>query len=173
MRRANQITLAAVLFASVTSAGCGGGLAGDVFRGEGYAFHIGPVGEGWRRVEASRTALAYRDEADGGTIVVNGRCNVDGEDVPLEALTQHLFIRFTERRIVEQKVVPFDRREAMHTVIEAKLDGVAMKFAVWVLKKDGCVYDLAYMAQPGRFDRGVAAFDRFVGGFSTLSNHGD
>ena len=77
---------------------------------------------------------------------MNGRCGVDGEDVPLAALTQHLFLRFTEREIVEQAVVPFDRREAMRTVVIAKLDGVPMKFDVWVLKKDGCVYDLDYMA---------------------------
>ena len=57
-------------------------------------------------------------------------------------------------QILEQKIVPFDRREAMHTVAQAKLDGVPMKFAVCVLKKDGCVYDLAYMAAPARFERG-------------------
>jgi hypothetical protein len=162
--------LAAVV---LVSAGCAGGLSGDVYRGEGYAFRIGPLGEGWRRVEAGHTALAFRDESDGGTIVVNGRCGVDGEDVPLEALTQHLFIRFTEREILEQAIVPFDKREAMRTVIRAKLDGVPMKFAVWVLKKDGCVYDLAYMASPTRFDRGAADFDRFVRGFSTVTGHAD
>jgi len=162
--------LAAVV---LLSAGCAGGLSGDVFRGEGYAFRIGPLGEGWQRVEASHTALAFRDDADGATIAVNGRCGVDGEDVPLASLTQHLFIRFTEREILEQAVLPFDKREAMRTVIRAKLDGVPMKFAVWVLKKDGCVYDLAYMAAPPRFDRGAAEFDRFVRGFSTITAHAD
>lgn len=170
MRRAIPALLAVLLLAF---AGCSGGLNGDVYRGPGFAFRIGPVGPSWQRVPASHAALAYRDEAGGGTVVVNGRCGVDGEDVPLEALTQHLFIRFTERKIVEQKVVPFDHREAMHTVVEAKLDGVPMKFAVWVLKKDGCVYDLAYMAAPARFDRGAVEFDRFVRGFATVSAHGE
>lgn len=170
MRRATSSLFAAVLLAS---AGCSGGLDGGIFRGEGYAFRIGPVGPGWHRVPASHTALAWRDDAGGGTIVVNGRCGVDGEDVPLESLTQHLFLRFTERKVVEQTVVPFDHREAMHTVIEAKLDGVPMKFTVWVLKKDGCVYDLAYMAAPARFERGSPEFDRFVRGFATIPAHAD
>ncbi|APR83376.1 Hypothetical protein A7982_08725 [Minicystis rosea] len=156
----------------LASAGCGG-LSGDVYRGDNFTFRIGQLGPSWRRVPASHTALAYRDDAEGATIVVNGRCGVDGEDVPLEALTQHLFIRFTEREILEQKVFPFDKREAMRTVIRAKLDGVPMKFAVWVLKKDGCVYDLAYMAAPAQFDRGAAEFDRFARGFSTVGAHAD
>lgn len=169
MRRLLGPLLAVV--AVVSSAGCAGGLSGDVYRGEGFAFRIGPLGDGWRRVAVSQAALAFRDQVDGGTVVVNGRCGVDGEDVPLDALTHHLFMRFTAREILEQGVVPFDKREAMRTVIRAKLDGVPMKFAVWVLKKDGCVYDLAYMASPARFDRGAPQFDRFVRGFATVSRH--
>jgi len=170
MRPATLSFFAAVLLAC---AGCGSGLTGDVYRGQGFAFRIGPVAAGWRRVEASHAALAYRDEGGGGTVVVNGRCGVDGEDVPLTALTQHLFIRFTQRELLEQTIVPFDRREAMRTVLRAKLDGVPMKFAVWVLKKDGCVYDLAYMAAPAHFDRGAADFDRFARGFATMPAHAD
>ena len=149
-------------------AACSAGLQGDVYRGQGFAFHVGSVPETWREVPITHAALAFRDEQDGASIVVNGRCGVDGEDVPLEALTQHLFLRFTEREILEQKVVPFDHREAMRTVLTAKLDGVPMKFEIWVLKKDGCVYDLAYLAPPTHFDRGAPGFERFVSGFFTL-----
>ena len=124
----------------------------------------------WRRVEIGHASLAFRDEINGATIVLNGRCGVDSEDVPLSSLTQHLFLRFTEREIVEQRVIPFDRREAMRTVLTAKLDGVPMKFEVWVLEKDGCVYNLAYMASPARYDRGAGEFKRFVQGFATV-NH--
>src|ERR1700712_5418239 len=104
------------------AAGCGAGLQGDVFHGQGFAFRIGSLPASWQRVDASHTALTFRDEREGATIVLNGRCGVDGEDVPLESLTQHLFIRFTEREIVEQAVFPFDGREAMRTVLTAKLD---------------------------------------------------
>jgi hypothetical protein len=166
------VTLAAPLAATILAlgaAGCGGGLQGDVFHGEGFAFRIGALPESWHRVEITHAALAFRDERDGGSIVVNGRCGVDGEDVPLESLTQHLFLRFTEREIADQRVVPFDHREAMRTILTAKLDGVPMKFEVWVLKKDGCVYDLALAAAPAHFDRGAQEFERFVGAFVTVS----
>jgi hypothetical protein len=45
---------------------------------------------------------------------------------------------------------------------------VPQKFDVWVLKKDGCVYDMVFFADPRRFDAGVAAFERMVRGFATL-----
>jgi hypothetical protein len=161
-------SLRPLLLAALLAGGCSAGLQGDVFHGDGYAFRIGPVPETWRRVEISHAALAFRDERDGASVVLNGRCGVDGEDVPLEALTQHLFLRFTEREIQDQQVIPFDHREAMRTVLTAKLDGVPMKFEVWVLKKDGCVYDLAFMAPPPRFARGADDFERFARGFATV-----
>ena len=178
MRRAPRPSLATLLVAialSSTVAGCAAsGLQGDVFQGQGFSFRIAPPPQGWERVDVSHASLAYRDAADGGTVVINGRCGVDGEDVPLEALTQHLFMRFTERQILEQQTFAFDKREALRTVLSAKLDGVPMKFDVWVLKKDGCVYDLGYMAAPQRFERGAAEFERFARGFSTVSTaHAD
>jgi hypothetical protein len=170
MRRPLRLPLLAAVL--LGSAGCSAGLQGDTFHGEGFAFRIGALPPSWRRVDISHAALAFRDERDGGSVVLNGRCGVDGEDVPLDALTQHLFMRFTEREIVDQRVVPFDRREAMRTIVTAKLDGVPMKFETWVLKKDGCVYDVAYMAAPLRFDRGAEEFERFVRGFATVSAQG-
>lgn len=159
----------ALVIALVGAPGCAGGLQGDVYQGQGFAFHIAPLPGGWQRLDVSHAALAFRDQADGGTVIINGRCGVDGEDVPLASLTQHLFIRFTDREILAQQTFPFDRREAMRTVLAARLDGVPMKFDVWVLKKDGCVYDLGYIAAPARFERGAAAFERFARGFATVS----
>jgi hypothetical protein len=171
MRRLRAPLLAAVLLSA--AAGCGGGLQGDVYHGEGFAFRIAPPPDGWKRVDVTHAALAYRDDGDEATVVVNGRCGLDGEDVPLDALTQHLFLRFTEREVLEQTVIPFDRREAMRTILVAKLDGVPMKFDVWVLKKDGCVYDLDFMAPPARFAHGAGDFERFVRGFATVPSHAD
>jgi hypothetical protein len=153
-------------------AGCGSsGFDGAVFHGDGFAFRISARPQQWKPIHVSRAALVFRDTANNATIAVDGRCEVEGEDVPLAALTQHLFLRFSEREIIEQNVVPFDGREAMHTIVVAKLDGVPKKFDAWVLKKDGCVYDLYYIAPNELFDRGVGEFHRFVRGFATVPIH--
>ena len=166
--------LATIALAALGLGGCGGSrFDGNVFHGEGFAFRVPPPPPTWERIDVSYGSLAFRDRAHGATVAVNGRCGRDAGDVPLVALTQHLFLMFTDRTVVKQEVVPFDGREAMHTVLTAKLDGVPKQFEVWVMKKDGCVYDLYYIAPPERYALGQAAFDRFVHGFATVPSHAD
>ena len=151
-------------------AGCAApGLEADVYRGDDFAFRVAAVPRDWEPIEVSDAALAWRDVEAGGTVVVNARCDKDGEDVPLASLTQHLFLRFTDRAVELEETVPFDGREALHTRLTAKLDGVPRSFSVWVLKKDGCVYDLVYVAEPERFAAGVVDFDRFARGFHVFA----
>lgn len=159
---------------SLSVGACGGpAFNGTVYRNEDIAFQVAPPPPTWQRIEVTSTALAFRDEANDATIAVNGRCGKDAEDVPLRSLTQHLFMQFTDRTIEREEVVPFDEREAMHTVLVAKLDGVPKKFDIWVLKKDGCVYDLLFIARPSSFEEGVASFRQFARGFSTLKSNDD
>jgi hypothetical protein len=151
-------------------AACGGSsLKGSVYRADGLAFRLGETPSTWRRIKVTNTRLAFRDDQAESTILVNGRCGHDGDDVPLLALTKHLFMSFTERETLEQEVIPMDGREAMHTVMRAKLDGVPKMFDAYVLKKDGCVYDLVGIWAVERFENYRAAFENFASGFHTLS----
>ncbi|MCA9623774.1 MAG: hypothetical protein KC731_32350 [Myxococcales bacterium] len=168
--------LLALLLLSQVGLGCGShGLTGGIYRGDGFAFRMEAPGDGWRPLDAAPAALSYRNDAYQATIMVHGRCGLDGDDIPLTALTNHLFLDFTDREVKSQDVVPFDGREAMHTVLDAKLDGVPMTYDVWVLKKDGCVYDLLYLAPPGQFEAGRPDFEALVRGFATvpLEGHSD
>jgi hypothetical protein len=153
--------------ALLTLAACSSAYDGRVYRGDGFAFHLPEMPAPWQRVRAPDAALAFRDTDAGASVLVNARCVPGEDDVPLSALTQHLFLSFTHREIDKQEVVPFDGREAMHTMLRADLDGVPLSYEVWVLKKDGCVYDMIYFAPPGRFERGRAAFAQLVRGFTT------
>jgi hypothetical protein len=149
--------------------GCtGAAFNGSVYHGSGYAFRIPPPPASWKRIEVDGQALSFVDETNGTLIAASGRCKVDGEDVPLRSLVQHLFIQFTERDVVSEEVVPFDGREALHTVVIAKLDGIPKQFDVWVLKKDRCVYDLYCIADPADFNDAVGPFREFVQGFATV-----
>src|SRR5262249_45829793 len=119
-------------------------------------------------ISAEGADLVFRDAQQNATIAVSARCGKDADDVPLTALTRHLFLQFTDRETSLEEVVPFDGREALHTIMTAKLDGVPQKFDVWVLKKDGCVYDLYFFAEPARFEASAGEFRAFVGGFRTV-----
>lgn len=150
--------------------GCGATtFDGRVFKNADLSFRLADVPAGWRRIEADDALLAFRDDADLATVILNGRCGKDGDDVPLSALTHHLFLSFTDRVIETQQKVSLDGREALHTELTAKLDGVDMHFLVFVLKKNGCVYDFAQIAPPNPSRESRDQFIQFVQGFTTIA----
>ena len=160
----------ALIALAAFAASCGHGEAfdGQVFHGGRSSFKTGPIPSTWERVKLEGPLLAFHDKDTDGSVDVYAQCGKDADDVPLVALTKHLLIGFTEREFKEETLMPLDGREAMHTRLDAKLDGVKMSLDLYVLKKDGCVYDLVYVAYPDRFPRGVSAFESFVAGFGTV-----
>jgi hypothetical protein len=145
----------------------GSSFDGRVYRADGMAFEVGPIPASWRTIEVDGALLAFREDRSAATVALNGRCGLDGDDVPLEALTHHLFLHFRQRLLIRQERVTLDDRAALRSELTAELDGVPMHFVVYVMKKDGCVYDFMLMsANAGGADR--EAFERFVRGFETL-----
>jgi hypothetical protein len=138
-----------------------------VFRKDGVAVRVGPVPSAWRRIAVDGADLAYRDDAQGGSVLFDVRCGHHDDDAPLSVLTGHLIMGTTDRAFDAEDTIPFDGREAMHTLLRAKLDGVPMQYDIYVMKKDGCVYDLVYVAPPGSFAGGAAAFEPFATGLRT------
>src|SRR5512140_2771534 len=95
--------LAVVALAALALGGCGGPrFDGTTYQADKVAFRVGPTPPPWRRLDVDHAALAFRDDSRDATIAVNARCGADGDDVPLAALTQHLFLQFTDREILEQ-----------------------------------------------------------------------
>ncbi|HEX2878073.1 MAG TPA: hypothetical protein VHO25_00925 [Polyangiaceae bacterium] len=141
---------------------------GHVFRNEEVAFELREIPANWRRLDAEGTLLSFRNDAAGSTIAVNARCGKDADDVPLQSLTQHLFLQFTERQIGEQQMIELAGREALRSELVAKLDGVRKHFIVVVLKKDGCVYDFVHITNSAPAAQDRETFEQFVQGFATV-----
>jgi hypothetical protein len=131
---------------------------------------VGPVPSTWRRVDVDGADLAYRDDGRSGSALFDVRCGARDDDAPLSILTQNLIMGTTQRDFESQEIVPFDRREALHSKLHARLDGVPMQYDIYVMKKDGCIYDLVYVAPPDRFADGAADFERFVAGMHTVTS---
>jgi hypothetical protein len=165
------------LIASIALLGACGGPAhrsfdGTVFRDGPVAFQIGRVPSSWRPVEVTDASLAYRDDTHGASVLVNARCHRPDEGTPLVALTNHLLIGSTARETLAQETEPFDGREALHTKMRARWDGVPIAFDIYVTKKDGCTYDFVYMGDPSAYEAGTQEFETFVRAFRTLPGSG-
>jgi len=163
---------APALLAALASAGCGHAQTFDegVLRKDGMAVRVGPVPPGWRRIRVDGADLAFRDDERSGSALFDVRCGQRDDDAPLAVLTNHLIMGTTEREFDAQDTVPFDGREALHTLLRAKLDGVPMQYDIYVMKKNGCLFDLVYVAPPDRFADGAADFEHFAAGVRTESS---
>jgi hypothetical protein len=160
--------LALVLAVAATACASGGSFVGGVYRDANVAFHIEAVPGDWRTIHVSDANLAFRDDAHAASILINGRCLPDDGDAPLSSLTAHLIMGTTERKFLLEETIPMDARDARHTVLEAKLDGVRMAYDIFVLKKDGCIYDLVYVAAPDDLRTGAPAFEQLARAFRAV-----
>lgn len=156
-------TMAVLTFVSTTLAGGCFGDAGvhraDRFENSHVGYDVKPPGEGWIEVKLDGADITWHNPKLAAGLLVNSHCE-GVQDSPLEGLTGELLMGTTEREILEQTRGPASGREALETVATVKLDGVPRKRMLWVLKKDGCVYDIVYDAAPESFDDGVAAYRR-------------
>jgi hypothetical protein len=123
-------------------------------------------GRQWRLVHQEGTSIGFYSNGVGGIISANAACRDDAEAAPLASLTRQLLIGYTERKVQKQELVALDAREALHTRVDAKLDGVPMTLDLYVLNRDGCIFDLSYAAPPEAFARGEQDFAGFVTGFA-------
>lgn len=158
----------AVAVAAAALAGCGAHatVRGGVVHAEHATYRLGPLGPAWQR-HGSDADLAYYDAELDAMIAVDSECPMQ-HDAPLTVAANTLLIGFTERQTLGEARVALAGREALHRRVRAKLDGVPLVVDAYVLKKDGCLYDLVYLAPVDSADRGAAEFDRFVAGFDTV-----
>lgn len=158
------------LVAALALSGC----AKTVWRDEenllcraGRCLHVGELGPGWRVVQTEKAQVGFHNDALDSVIQAARACRDDADAAPLDRLTDHLLIGYTEREYVDRRLVPLAGREALRTRVRAKLEGVPVVLDLLVMKKDGCIYDLSYVAPPDTYAGGLSAFERFVRGFRT------
>ncbi|MBK8265898.1 MAG: hypothetical protein IPK80_31785 [Nannocystis sp.] len=157
-------------------AGCGGWVGhGDTYVrrwsprwkvNQEATFRVGLPPDEWRPAKQKGAQVLWIHEAVPALIHVTAQCEMHG-DSSLESFTDHLRIDFRAWEVVEQKSEVVAGRDALRSIVLAEIDGgVATKMELLVFKKNGCLFDMQYIAPPSHFERGRAAFQQVVAGFS-------
>jgi hypothetical protein len=130
-------------------------------------YSFGMPGAGWSPMKDKGVQVAWWNESLDAAILLDSQCERHG-DSTLEAFTDHLRIDFREWTIKSQDKTTLAGRDAVHTVVEASIDGGGARtmLELYVTKKNGCLFDLEYVAPPHSFEAGRAAFAQVVGGFT-------
>jgi hypothetical protein len=152
--------------------GCGGSsFQNGVYEDSQARYRVGALPAGWRRVELEDNDLAFY-RSGMGTISVNATCS-EYEDVPRIALVNHLLFETTERNFLREEVVELDGRGARHVIVQVELDGVPVELELFVMKKDGCVFDLGHVRSRSADREARRSFLAFVSHFAVLEVHPD
>lgn len=154
-----MMRVAVVSFALVACTSSTGTLRGGRFTNESVSYTVAVPGEGWQELTLPTANAAWHNRALATVLMLSSHCE-GVADSPLEGLTNDLLMGMTDREILSQERVPAAQREAMHSIATAKLDGVSRKLELFVLKKDGCVYDIVLDASPEHFESARATFAR-------------
>lgn len=147
-------------------AGCAtGSFSGGIYDGPDVRYRLTPSA-GYEPLELDDHDVAF-SIASGGWVGVSSRCR-DYEDVPPRALLGHLLFGTTDRVRRLEETVTVDGRGALHAIIDVALDGVPVTLDIFVLPKDGCLFDFVYVTPRAENAAGAAAFAQFVRSFRLL-----
>jgi hypothetical protein len=128
-------------------------------------YRFGDPGPGWQPVRNLKDVqVAWTNREIGGIIEIHAQCDDQG-DSSLDQYTDHLRIDWTPWEVESQEQTRLVDRAALHTVVTAELDGVVRRNELWVVKKNGCLFDLRYSASPAQFEAGRGAFADVIEGF--------
>jgi hypothetical protein len=156
-----------VVFACVGLAACGGPTFEDGIYADAHTrYQVGTLPGRWQSIDANGNDLAFYREGM-GTVAVNSTCT-EYDDVPLTALVKHLLFDTTARDVRLDETVTLVNRGARHLVVELELDGVPVELELFVLRKDGCIYDLVHVRARSAPAPAREAFLAFVARFEVL-----
>jgi hypothetical protein len=127
-------------------------------------FKIPMLRDGWRQFELEGTDLAFRAEPGGQVAALFVSC--EGEQpIPLRILSRRLFFGIGTKRIMAQGSIVLNGTEAIHTLLEGRLNNTEVMVSSYVAKDGDCVYDLVYVAPPELFQDRLPEFERFAMGW--------
>lgn len=146
-------------------AGCAAGRTVDgVFHAPQERYQVRPPGPPWVPASLDPDRLAFRAPDLQAAMALWEDC-ASPEPGELRWVAHHLFFGLKDRQTVARETLRVGGRPAVRTRLTGDLDGERVALEAVSLRHHGCLYDLVYVAPPGRFDAGRPAFEAFVGSF--------
>lgn len=129
-------------------------------------YRVGSLASEFEPISVGDNDLAWHHPSY-GTISVNATCK-QYEDVPARALLNQLLMGTTAREYRVEETVTLDGRAAQHVLADVEMDGVPVTIDVYLIVKDGCVYDLTHVAGRERAESARPVFQKFVSQFAVI-----
>jgi hypothetical protein len=150
----------------VSLAGCAGARTIDgVFHAPQERYQVRPPGAPWVPASLDPDRLAFRAAGLNAAMALWEDCT-SPEPGELRWVAHHLFFGLKDRQTLEREAVRVGHHPAVRTRLTGRLEDQPVALEAVTLRHAGCLYDLVYVAPPGRFDAGLPAFEAFVQSFT-------
>ena len=165
---AGQTFRMSAVVAALVLSGCATGgprVENGVFRAP-ERFRVTVPGAEWDVAAASRAELELRHRATRAGISANVECGGEAARRDVTVLARRLFLGLRSR-VLENGTATLGGAPAMRAVVEARVSGSddPMRLEAYVMKAEGCVYDLVYAAPAASFEEQRPDFQRFIDSF--------
>jgi hypothetical protein len=144
-----------------------GRVIGQQFVSPAYAFEVPLPGREWQQMADEPSVLTLTHTQLSAGITISVTCDRE-RNVPLNILVRHLFFGFKDVEVLHQEPQAFDGAPALKTVARARLDTREVQVKSYIVRRDGCIYDMVYFASPQDYSRGEPSFEHMVAGFRFL-----
>lgn len=135
--------------------------AGKTTRAKAVQF-IDPNGP-FERLKDPNADAAWQSRRTGNTLSFFSEC--PQVDSTLEALSDEFSSILRDAKVIERKSGFFNARESLASESEGKIEGIEMRLASLVFKKNGCSYLISYIARKSHFESERTTYENFLQGF--------
>lgn len=118
----------------------------------------------FKEVKSEAADEAWQSTQTGNSIAFLSECQPAVEQ-SLKSLEDESVNVLSEVQVLKSSHPTFNGRESSYTVAEGKVDGIPVKLALVVFKKNGCNFTISYTARKSTFDSEIRTFDTFLEGF--------
>lgn len=159
--------------ASLTLVACAPGrIADGLFTNAEAGYRVPLPSPGWTIASLPEADLVLRWPDEPAAMAIATACGAPAEG-PLPSLQRHLFFGLRDRDVTARAERSVDGVPALQTTLTATLEGQPVEVSAIVVRRDGCVFDLMYVAEPRAFPRHLPAFERLVAGWRFLRSAGE
>lgn len=155
--------LAALALAVTLLPGCASSLR-EAKRMEGK-YVTGAPGAGWVAVNPGGADRAWFNADLSASIYTDSNCGTHYRELRLRDLALESIAGLRGTKTVKEETPTVDGRAGLLRVTTGVLDGIEVTVANLVSNKDGCTFDLNYLAPASSFDGGWDAYQAVVAGF--------
>lgn len=138
-------------------------------RDKDYRITVPETGKGWEPIRIDKEDIALWHKQHRAMIAVISS-DTEQKGLSLETLRRHLFLGITDKEIIAKEPARVNNQNALHAILEGKMDNNQLKIDSYVIKAGERVYDLVYWAPADSFDKVKDDFEGMVRSFQYIKD---